>query len=78
MWAGFFAWFRGLAMGGALRVSQLQLLQPFMTMAGAALLLGETIDALTLGLALAVILTVLAGRRHLGPLPPPPSSKESA
>jgi drug/metabolite transporter (DMT)-like permease len=28
MWAGFFAWYRGLAMGGALRVSQLQLLQP--------------------------------------------------
>ena len=29
MWAGFFAWFRGLALGGALRVSQTQLLQPF-------------------------------------------------
>ncbi|MBA4261445.1 MAG: EamA family transporter, partial [Comamonadaceae bacterium] len=54
MWAGFFAWFRGLALGGALRVSQLQLLQPFISILAAVPLLGESLDALTLGFALAV------------------------
>ena len=63
MWAGFFAWFRGLALGGALRVSQLQLFQPFISIAAAVPLLGEPIDALTLGFALAVVATVYGGRR---------------
>ncbi len=63
MWAGFFAWFRGLALGGALRVSQLQLFQPFISIAAAVPLLGEPIDALTLGFALAVVTTVYGGRR---------------
>jgi len=69
MWAGFFAWFRGLALGGALRVSQLQLLQPFLSMAAAVPLLGESIDALTLVFGLAVVATVLAGRRAQRPTP---------
>ena len=30
MWLGFFAWYRGLALGGVVRVSQTQLLQPFL------------------------------------------------
>ncbi len=67
MWAGFFAWFRGLALGGALRVSQLQLFQPFISMAAAVPLLGESLDALTLGFALAVLATVFAGRRMNAP-----------
>jgi hypothetical protein len=29
MWLGFFAWYRGLALGGTVRVSQVQLVQPF-------------------------------------------------
>ena len=69
MWAGFFAWFRGLALGGALRVSQLQLLQPFLSMAAAVPLLGESIDGLTLVFGLAVVATVLAGRRAQRPTP---------
>jgi hypothetical protein len=28
MWLGFFAWYRGLALGGTVRVSQVQLIQP--------------------------------------------------
>jgi drug/metabolite transporter (DMT)-like permease len=68
MWAGFFAWFRGLALGGALRVSQLQLLQPFLSIAAAVPLLGESIDALTLGFSLAVVATVLMGRRMNTPI----------
>jgi len=63
MWAGFFAWFRGLSLGGPLRVSQLQLLQPFITMLAAVPLLGESLDAMTLGFALLVVSTVYMGRR---------------
>jgi drug/metabolite transporter (DMT)-like permease len=32
MWLGFFAWYRGLALGGTLRVSQVQLVQPFLSL----------------------------------------------
>lgn len=32
MWLGFFAWYRALALGGTLRVSQVQVLQPFLSM----------------------------------------------
>jgi drug/metabolite transporter (DMT)-like permease len=63
MWAGFFAWFRGLSLGGPLRVSQLQLLQPFISILAAVPLLGESLDAMTLGFALLVVATVFMGRR---------------
>jgi len=60
---GFFAWNRGLALGGVARVSQVQLLQTFLTIAASALLLGEAIDALTLGFAVFVVGSVALGRR---------------
>jgi drug/metabolite transporter (DMT)-like permease len=63
MWLGFFAWYRGLALGGTVRVSQVQLLQPALSMLAAVPLLGETLDALTLGFGLAVVATVFAGKR---------------
>lgn len=63
MWLGFFAWYRGLALGGTVRVSQVQLLQPFMGMLFAVPLLGERLDLLTLGFAVAVIATVFAGKK---------------
>lgn len=63
MWLGFFAWYRGLAWGGMMRVSQVQLLQPFLSMLLAAPLLGEPLDAATLLFALAVLGTVLLARR---------------
>ncbi len=63
MWIGFFAWYRGLALGGTVRVSQVQLVQPFLSMVFAVPLLGEHLDLVTLGFALAVIATVFAGRR---------------
>jgi drug/metabolite transporter (DMT)-like permease len=63
MWLGFFAWYRGLALGGTVRVSQVQLLQPFLSMLFAVPLLGERLDALTLAFALAVIATVFAGKK---------------
>ncbi|WP_428415903.1 DMT family transporter [Methylibium sp.] len=63
MWLGFFAWYRGLALGGTVRVSQMQLLQPFVSMLAAVPLLGERLDALTIAFALAVIATVFIGKR---------------
>jgi drug/metabolite transporter (DMT)-like permease len=60
---GFFAWYRGLALGGVARVSQVQLLQTFLTIAASALLLGEAIDGLTLGFAVFVVASVALGRR---------------
>jgi drug/metabolite transporter (DMT)-like permease len=63
MWIGFFAWYRGLALGGTVRVSQVQLVQPFLSMLFAVPLLGERLDAVTLGFALGVIATVFVGRR---------------
>jgi len=70
MWAGFFAWFRGLAMGGPLRVSQLQLLQPFLSILVAVPLLGESLEVMTLGFALAVVAVVFAGKRFSMPAVP--------
>lgn len=63
MWIGFFAWYRGLALGGTVRVSQVQLVQPFLSMLFAVPLLGETLDAVTLGFAAAVIATVFIGKK---------------
>lgn len=63
MWAGFFAWYRGLDWGGALRVSQTQLLQPFLSMLFAWPLLGERLDVMSVGFALAVVGTVFVSRR---------------
>ncbi|MDT7837785.1 DMT family transporter [Aquabacterium sp. OR-4] len=63
MWLGFFAWYRGLALGGMLRVSQVQLVQPFLSMALAVPLLGEAVDAATVAFALAVMATVALARR---------------
>jgi drug/metabolite transporter (DMT)-like permease len=59
---GFFAWNAGLAMGGVARVSQVQLLQTFVTLVVSAVVLGEHIDGVTLLFAIAVVGVVLAGR----------------
>ena len=62
MWLGFFAWYRGLALGGTLRVSQVQLLQPFLALLFAVPLLGERLEPATVGFALAVLGVVVLGR----------------
>lgn len=59
----FLPWFRGLAMGGIARVGQAQLLQPFLTILASGLLLGESMDAVTIGFAVAVFTVVAIGRR---------------
>ncbi|SEA37127.1 DMT family transporter [Acidovorax soli] len=72
MWLGFFAWYRGLALGGTVRVSQVQLVQPFLGMLFAVPLLGEGLDTVSVGFGLAVMATVLLGRRM--PVRPRPAS----
>lgn len=63
MFIGFFFWYKGLALGGIARVGQVQLLQPFLTLVGAALILGETLDMRNVLFAFAVIAVVAIGRR---------------
>lgn len=57
MFLGFVAWYRGLAIGPMSTVSQVQLVQPLMSIAWAALLLGEQ---LTPGLVATGVIVVLA------------------
>jgi drug/metabolite transporter (DMT)-like permease len=63
MWLGFFAWYRGLALGGTVRVSQVQLLQPFLALLMCVPVLGERLDPATVAFSLAVIATVALGKR---------------
>ncbi len=63
MFLGFFAWYRGLALGGVARVGQVQLLQPFLTILASALLIGEPLTLTTLIFATGVILCVGLGKQ---------------
>lgn len=63
MWLGFFAWYRALALGGALRVGQVQVAQPFLSGLLAVPLLGEALEPLTGLFLLAVVATVALGQR---------------
>ncbi|MBB5958653.1 drug/metabolite transporter (DMT)-like permease [Saccharothrix tamanrassetensis] len=56
MFLGFFAWYRGLAVGPMAQVSQVQLVQPVLSIAWAALLLGEELTWPTVLGGVAVIL----------------------
>lgn len=60
---GFFWWNKGLALGGVARVSQIQLLQPFVTLAASVAVLQEAITTETYIFAILVVLVVAAGRR---------------
>ena len=63
MWLGFFAWYRGLALGGTVRVSQIQLLQPFLALLFAVPVLGEKLELITVVFSLAVIAIVFVGKK---------------
>ncbi|WP_196807664.1 DMT family transporter [Candidatus Solirubrobacter pratensis] len=63
MFLGFFAWYRGLALGGVARIGQLQLAQPVLTLVWSALVLGERITAAMAIAALVVLACVLATQR---------------
>ena len=60
---GFFAWYRGLALGGVARIGQLQLAQPVLSLLWAVLLLGETVSLQAAIAAAAVVACVVATQR---------------
>lgn len=64
MWLGFFAWYRGLAEGGVVRVSQVQLIQPFLALLFAVPVLGERLEPVTAACSLLVIAIVFFSRRQ--------------
>ena len=59
----FFVWYKGLALGGIARVSQTQLLQPFITLFASALFLREVIDNETIVFVFLVVSSVWLGKR---------------
>ena len=63
MLIGFVFWYRGLALGGIAAVSQLQLLQPFLGLLLAAMLLGESVQTGMLATAALVVVCVAGARR---------------
>jgi drug/metabolite transporter (DMT)-like permease len=63
MFLGFFAWNKGMAMGGIARIGQIQLLQPFVALAAAAAVLGESVGWLEIGFAAIVVAIVALGWR---------------
>jgi len=76
MFLGFFAWYRGLAIGPMARVSQMQLVQPVLSIVWAGLLLGEDLTAGTLAGGLAVIACAgLAVRVRTRPAPGVPAER---
>jgi drug/metabolite transporter (DMT)-like permease len=62
MFVGFFAWNAGLVMGGVARVSQVQLLQTFVTLGLSAVINGEHVGPSTIAVAALVVAIVAAGR----------------
>lgn len=63
MLLGFFAWYRGLALGGVARIGQLQLAQPVLTLLWSAPLLGETVSPAMAAAAGAVLASVALTQR---------------
>lgn len=59
----FMFWYRGLALGGIARISQIQLLQPILTLAACALLLGEPLSGSMLAVAVIVVSSLWVSQR---------------
>lgn len=75
-WLGFFAWYAALARD-AMRVSQLQLLQPFAAMGLSAALLGEQVSPWAPVFASGVALAVWVGQKHIRPASTPATHRPS-
>ena len=63
MYFGFFAWYRGLSELGVAKGSQVQLIQPLLTLLWSVVLLGEIVTAATLLAASVVILCIAVVQR---------------
>jgi drug/metabolite transporter (DMT)-like permease len=66
MYFAFFAWYRGMALAGIARSSQLQLMQPILSITWAALILHEAIHWQTIFAATIVLASITLSRmaRH--------------
>lgn len=60
---GFFLWNKGLALGGIARVSQTQLIQPFVTLLASVFLINETVSLQTILFAVLVVCIVAIGKK---------------
>jgi drug/metabolite transporter (DMT)-like permease len=63
MLIGFFCWYRGLSLGGVAAVGQLQLLQPFLGLVLAAVLLKEPVGLAVIAVMAAIVACVIGARR---------------
>jgi drug/metabolite transporter (DMT)-like permease len=63
MFLGFFAWYRGLELGGVAKVSQIQLVQPLLTVAASVALFGQRLEPAAVVAAVAVLGCVAAAQR---------------
>jgi len=63
MFLAFIFWYKGLSLGGIAKIGQLQLLQPFLTIFAASLILNELITTKEIIAALIVISCVIIGRK---------------
>ena len=63
MLTAFFAWYKGLVLGGIARVSQTQLLQPFITIFASIFMLGEPLNFKTILFAALVVGAVWVGKK---------------
>lgn len=63
MLTGFFVWYAALSIGGTARVSQVQLVQPLLSLGWARLLLDESITKGAVGASLGVLFFVVLSKR---------------
>ena len=74
MYLGFFAWYRGLADLGVARGSQVQMMQPLLTLLWSALIIGEVVPPEAVGTAIVVLACVAVTQRaRRSPRVAPPS-----
>jgi drug/metabolite transporter (DMT)-like permease len=70
MYLGMVAWYRGLSRGSLARASQIQLIQPVLSLVWAWLWLGEPLDAVTVCASVLVLASAAWARRAHVALPP--------
>ena len=63
MWFGMMIWYHALHIGGAVHVSQIQIIQPFLTIIFSSPLLGERFEWLIVVFAAAVVWTTYMGKK---------------
>jgi drug/metabolite transporter (DMT)-like permease len=66
MLIGFFFWYHGLSLGGIAAIGQLQLIQPFLALILAALLLKEPVGLSVVAVMLAIVACVFGARKFSG------------